>query len=72
MNQYIVGGHKRRTRNIAELEFKSRIRTIDGFDEILVVLRKLPIRTQEIIVLKLQGMYFKDIGKKYFMKNYME
>jgi len=46
-------------------ELKSRIRTIDGFDEILVVLRKLPIRTQEIIVLKLQGMYFKDIGKKY-------
>ena len=86
MNQYIVGGHKRRTRNIAELEFKLRIRTIDGFDfvrndycysyddvdEILVVLRKLPIRTQEIIVLRLQGMYFKDIGKKYCMKDYME
>ena len=39
MNQYIVGGHKRRTHNIAELEFKSRIRTIDGFDFVMTLMR---------------------------------
>jgi len=81
MNQYIVGGSKSRMQNIGKLKLRvstcslsalkidhcsdSGLYSYDDVEEVLVILRKLTIRTQEIIILKLQGMTFKVIGKKY-------
>ena len=79
MNQYIVGGSKSRKRNIGKLKLRAKTHSIgvldfqrdknsysyDDVDAILVAIRELPIRIQEIIILRLQGMTFKVIGKKY-------